>query len=79
MNINPMQLMKLKGELEGFNARHPKFRRFFTDVASKTDTGDVFEISLTKPDGTKMRTNIRIAKEDKDLFENLLGALGGKK
>lgn len=79
MNINPMMLMKLKGELEGFNSRHPKFKRFFGDVASKTEAGEVFEISLTKNDGTKIRTNIRISPEDKALFENLIGSLGGKK
>ena len=72
MAINPMMLMKLRGELENFNVRHPKLQMFLRDASARTQEGDVLEVSLTKPDGSKMRTNIRITSEDKALFESLL-------
>lgn len=74
--MNPMFLMQLKGELEKFNTRHPKLQMFFADAMRKMDTNDVLEISLTKPDGSKMRTNIRVSAEDKQLLQNLTSALG---
>ena len=72
MAINPMMLMKLKGELEAFNTRHPKLQMFLTDATNRTEAGDVLEISLTKPDGSRIRTNIRVTPEDKALFESFL-------
>lgn len=76
--MNPMFLMQIKSELEAFNSQHPKLRLFFKDAIKKTDVGDIMEISLTKADGSKMRTNIRISPEDKSLLENLMGSIGSK-
>lgn len=76
--MNPMFLMQIKSELEAFNSRHPKLQLFFRDAIKKTEAGDVMEISLTKADGSKMRTNIRISPEDKSLLENLMGSIGSK-
>lgn len=76
--MNPMFLMQIKNQLETFNSRHPKLRLFFKDVLAGADSGDVLEISITKADGTKKRTNIRVAPEDKELFEGLISSLGGK-
>lgn len=78
MALNPMFLMQIKGELDKFNQRHPKLQMFFSDAVQRMDTGDVLEISLTKPDGKRMRTNIKVAEEDKQLLQNLIAALGGK-
>jgi hypothetical protein len=73
--MNPMFLMQLKGEIEKFNTRHPKLQMFFADAMQRMDTGDVMEISLTKPDGSKMRTNIKVTAEDKQLLQNLTSSL----
>lgn len=71
MNINPMELLQMKGELDGFNARHPKLRSFFADVAGRVDTGSVLELSVTDPQGNKVRTNIRVTQEDTELLQKL--------
>lgn len=79
MAINPMFLMQIKGEMEKFNARHPKLRMFFADAMGRCESGDVLEISLTKADGSRLRTNFRVTDEDKALIENLIGTVSGMK
>lgn len=76
--MNPMALLKIKEMMDGFNARHPKLSMFFRDVGSKIDTGAVLELSVTTPDGEKIRTNIKVAPEDKELI-SALTSLAGKK
>jgi hypothetical protein len=73
--MNPMFLMQIKGEIDKFNQRHPKLQLFFADAMQRMDTNDVLEISLTKPDGTRMRTNIKVSAEDKQLLQNLTDSL----
>jgi hypothetical protein len=73
--MNPMFLMQIKGEIDKFNQRHPKLQLFFADAMQRMDTNDVLEISLTKPDGTRMRTNIKVSAEDKQLLQNLTESL----
>lgn len=71
MNINPMEILKLKGALDGFNARHPKLMYFFRDAVPNIDTGSVLELSITSPNGEKIRTNIRVTDEDRELLAGL--------
>lgn len=71
MAFNPMMLMKLKTKLEGFNARHPKFKMFFADAFGKMAQDDVLEIKVKKPDGREIRTNIRVTGEDVELLQDL--------
>lgn len=71
MNINPMELLQMKGELQGFNERHPKLQMFFADASNRLDTGSVLEISVTDPQGNRIRTNIRVTPEDKALLQKL--------
>jgi hypothetical protein len=75
MNVNPMQIMQLKSDFEGFKNRHPKLEMFFNDVAHRMDVGNVFEISLTNENGNRIRTNIKITQEDKELIEKLTAML----
>lgn len=71
MNINPMQLMQLKGDIEGFKSRHPKLELFFSDAINRMDTDSILEISLTTAGKSKIRTNIKITPEDKALIEKM--------
>lgn len=71
MAMNPMLLMQLKSKLGAFNHRHPKLKLFCADAFGKLDTGDVLEIAVTKQDGSRIRTNIRITEEDTQLFQDL--------
>lgn len=71
MNLNPMMLMQLKGKVSGFTKRHPKFKMFCADVFGNFEADDIFEISVTKADGRKIKTNIKITAEDSELFKDL--------
>ena len=71
MAFNPMVLLQLKEKVEGFNSRHPKLAMFFNDAGARIDTGAVLEISVTTVSGEKIRTNFRVAEEDKELFSML--------
>lgn len=76
MNINPMLLLKMKDGLKDFNTRHPKLRRFLVGTMRKVDVGSVIEISITDPDGNKVRTNFRVTDEDKEFMSNMMSMLG---
>lgn len=76
MNLNPMMLLKIKDGVKDFNARHPKLKRFLVGTMHKVDVGSVLEISITDPDGNKIRTNFRITDEDKEFMSNLMSMLG---
>lgn len=75
MALNPMALLKMKEMVEGFNSRHPKLSLFFHDAGHKIDTGAVLELSVTSPDGEKIRTNFRVTPEDKELLAMLSGLI----
>lgn len=78
MNINPMALMQMKQKVEEFNSRHPKLGMFFRDAGGRVDTGAVLELSVTSPDGEKIRTNFRVCEEDKELLAMLQALIGNK-
>jgi hypothetical protein len=70
--MNPLQLMKIKGMWEEFAKRHPKFPMFLNAVVQGGVTEDtIIEISVKKPDGKEYATNLKISKEDKELFAKL--------
>lgn len=66
--MNPMALLKIKEMLGDFNSRHPKLGMFVRDAGQRVDTGSVLELSVTSPDGEKIRTNFRVMPEDKELL-----------
>lgn len=76
MNINPMLLLKMKDGLKEFNIRHPKFRRFLVGTLKQVDVGSVVEVSITDPNGNKVRTNLRVTDEDKEFLSNMMSLLG---
>lgn len=78
MNINPMALMKMKQMVEDFNARHPKLGMFFRDAGHRVDTGAVLELSVTSPNGEKIRTNFKVCEEDKELLSLLESLISNK-
>lgn len=70
--MNPLQLMQFKKYWDEFTARHPKFPLFLSAVASHGITdGSVIEIQIKRPDGKEFSTNLKVAKEDMDLFQTL--------
>lgn len=71
MNVNPMAFMQLKGQIDGFRARHPKLGLFFRDAGHRIDTDAVLELSVTSPNGEKIRTNFKVTPEDKELINTI--------
>lgn len=65
MAFNPMKLMKLKDTFRMLNSEHPKVLPFLRAVKDQAlEEGTVMEISVTKPDGTNLTSNIRLTADD---------------
>ncbi len=65
MAFNPMKLMKLKDTFRMLNREHPKVLPFLRAVKDQAlEEGTVMEISVTKPDGTNLTSNIRLTADD---------------
>ena len=59
--MNPMALMKLMSAKNKFNANHPKVGAFFKAAfGSGLQEGTILELTVTKPDGEKMTTNLKV-------------------
>ena len=64
--MNPMALMKLMSAKNKFNANHPKVGAFF-----KAAFGSGLQLTVTKPDGEKMTTNLKVKPSDLELLNEL--------
>ena len=65
MAINPMKLMELKRRFDVFKKDHPKVMPFFRAVRDQAlEEGTVLELSVVKPDGTKISSNIKLNGND---------------
>lgn len=75
--INPASMMKMMSAKNKFNENHPKFSAFLSAAFNggvKEDT--IIEISVTKPDGQKMTTNLKVLASDVELLEQLKELIG---
>ena len=78
MALNPIQIVKLKEQLNAFRKRHPGFCRFINAIRKKgVPEGSVLDVKITSPDGETMTTNFRISPEDLEFF-GMISDLGGK-
>ncbi len=70
--MNITHLMKFQSMWNAFTARHPKFPLFLKAVGSQGITeGTLIEIQIKRPDGKEFTTNLKVAKEDMELFQTL--------
>lgn len=69
--MNPFALMKIKGMLEQFQANHPRVPLFFRDAMQHMEEGTVIEIQVTTKEGKNLCTNMKITRQDLELFEQL--------
>ena len=70
--MNPAVLMKIMGLKSRFEQEHPKFAAFLTDlVKTGVNEGTVIEITMTKPDGTVIATNMKVKPSDIELVNEL--------
>lgn len=67
--MNFSALMQLKGEWDSFKMRHPKFILFAKAVCGQAlFEGTVVDIKVTTPEGKVINSNIKLKKEDLELF-----------
>lgn len=67
--INPMKLLQLRPLITKFQNDHPKFMQFIAAVGqSDLKEGTIVEISITDPDGKNLCSNIKLSKDDLELF-----------
>ena len=70
--MNPMALMRLKGELTALTERHPKFAKFAAYLAQQDLPVDtVLDIGVKTPDGKTIHTNLKLDAEDLKLIQTL--------
>ncbi|MDO4614485.1 MAG: hypothetical protein Q4B15_02545 [Lachnospiraceae bacterium] len=71
MAFNPMDFMKMKQNMDEFQARHPRVMPFFQAAAAKAEAGTIIEMKVIGTDGQEIRSNIRLTQEDMDLLMSL--------
>ena len=65
-------LMKYREIWNQFTARHPKFFAFLQTVKNRElPEGTIAEIVMKYPDGSTMKTNIQLTKEDIEILDML--------
>lgn len=69
--MNPMMLMKIKGQLEKFKTNHPKFPMFLNAAASSIDEGTIIEIKVTTAENKELCTNLKVTAADIDMIREL--------
>ena len=70
--MNPMDMMKFAGMWKEFAGRHPKFPLFLNALSQNGITeGTILEIQVKQPNGTELSSNLKITKEDMELFQKL--------
>lgn len=70
--INPAMMMKIMSAKNSFTKNHPRFSAFLNVVFSgPMEEGTVVEITVTKPGQEPLTSNIRVMREDIELFESL--------
>lgn len=72
--MNPFTLLKYKSKLEG---NHPKAAEFVKKVIMPgLPEGTVVEVSITKPGEETRISNIRVTKDDIDMFDEVRKSKG---
>lgn len=70
--INPAKIFQMKALWDRFTANHPKFPQFLRAAAqSSIGEGTIIEMTITKPDGDTIASNLKLTKEDMELFGEL--------
>lgn len=65
-------LLKLMSAKKEFEKNHPKFFSFIKAAFGRgVEVDTVVEITVTKPSGEQLTTNIKVCQSDLDLFDSL--------
>ena len=70
--MNPVAVMQILEGKRKFDSTHPKVSKFLGNLARDgVNRGDVIEIVITHPDGSKVSTNMMVQDSDLELLEAL--------
>ena len=70
--VNPVTFFKIKGLWDQFVSNHPKFPRFLQAVVSQPmEAETIIEISICRPNGDTISSNVKLTPSDLELFEQL--------
>lgn len=70
--MNMGMMMKFMKEKNEFVQRHPKFAAFFNAVSQNMiEEGTVIEITVTRPNGETVTSNMKVMAEDIALIQGL--------
>lgn len=72
--MNPGNILKLMNAKNTFEANHPKFVAFLSNMfRNGVEEGTIIEMTVTKPNGTPVTANIKVQASDLELIEQLKG------
>lgn len=70
--VNPAMIFKIKSMWDEFSNNHPKLPRFFQAVASQPmEEGTVIEMTISRPDGDTLTSNVKLTASDLALLDQL--------
>lgn len=73
--FNFQMIMRAKQAKEEFIGNHPKVEEFMDDVKAKGfEEGQEIAVAIRYPDGTEMKTGIRVTESDLELL-NMLNSM----
>ncbi len=78
MNLNPVEVLRLKAQLKTFQKEHPKFTAFLRYCAEHSlEPGNVLDVTIRTPDGGQTHANLRLSESDAELLKSLRTLLSG--
>lgn len=70
--FHPNMILQIKNMWDRFQMNHPKFPRFLQVVGAECmQEGTIIEISVTKPDGENITSNLRLNETDMEMIAAL--------
>ncbi len=70
--VNPAMIFKIKSMWDEFTRSHPKLPRFFQAVVSHPlEEGTIIELTIQRPNGDTLTSNVKLTASDLELVEQL--------
>ena len=70
--VNPAMIFKIKSMWDEFTRSHPKLPRFFQAVVSHPlEEGTIIELTIQRPNGDTLTSNVNLTASDLELVEQL--------
>ena len=72
--MNPQNMVRFMGAINGFRSAHPKFAGFISHfMKTGMPEGTIIEVTVTRPGEDAVTTNMQVQQSDIELFESLKG------